>query len=181
MNCICHTGSYWSRKTQTAGRHNTHVQTGAFQGPCSQHQGLRGKQKAAYVQNTQLSASTWHSARMWLPQSHRPSHSGMQLQLKTQCCLLLLAVTPIKPDQCNFASAGPDIVWWNSYGSHNLTHTLGRIISTSHSITLNFTAERDIVTIHIMQQSQNIYGVRNQNHCMFAWVSDAICDNSILE
>ena len=31
MNCICHTGSY---KTQAAGRHNTHVQTGAFQGSC---------------------------------------------------------------------------------------------------------------------------------------------------
>ena len=34
MNCICHTGSYWSRKTQAAGRHNTHVQTGAFRGSC---------------------------------------------------------------------------------------------------------------------------------------------------
>ena len=46
----CRTGSYSSRKTQAAGRHNTHVQTGAFQGSCSQHQGLRGKQKAVYVQ-----------------------------------------------------------------------------------------------------------------------------------
>ena len=34
LNCIYHTGSYWSRKTQAAGRHNTHVQTGTFQGSC---------------------------------------------------------------------------------------------------------------------------------------------------
>ena len=36
--------------------------------------------KLPTFKNTQVSASAWHSAQMRLPQSHRPSHSGMQLQ-----------------------------------------------------------------------------------------------------